>query len=181
MVKLGLIQASKFNSENYHELVRSSFKQVELLGNSYYKLFAFNQYIDGYDFDYVFNSEEELQAWLQDEQYPPLFKYFLIPVEIVPTIKQYAGFVNKSYPDLIFDYTLQQDEVEVEGETVTVPTSVIKMLPCNCTKWTSQGLAVLDKVIKEYNQVYPTKQIDFQVKFETWLEFKAFRDNYLNN
>ncbi len=174
MVKIGLIQAQKYNPDNYQEIVKDKFQDIELLGNSYKKLFAFNQYIDGYDFDYVFNSEDELQAWLQDEQYPPLFKYFLMPVEIIPAVKQYAGFVYQSFPEFIFDYIKETDTVEVEGVEIQVPTNSIKLIPCNCTRWTDEGIMMLDAVIENWNVTYPNKVIDFQVKFETYKELKAF-------
>jgi len=108
-----------------------------------------------------------------------LYKYFLIPVELVPNIAHYADFVKETFPELIFDVVLDRQTIPVEGVNVEVPTNQVKMIPCNCTRWTEEGLALLDAVIENWNTTYPTKLIDFQVKFESYEEFKAFRDEHV--
>ena len=74
VTKIGIIEASKFNLANYHEVVKESDVHELVHRNTLYKkITAFAHYIDGYPFDYVFNNEEELQEW-----------YVFVPQTITP-------------------------------------------------------------------------------------------------
>lgn len=65
MIKIGLIQTAKFNISNYSDVVKfEDFKDITHRTTEYKKLIAFEEYIDGYPFDYVFNTQEELDAWM---------------------------------------------------------------------------------------------------------------------
>ena len=108
-----------------------------------------------------------------------LYKYFLIPLDLVPNIAHYADFVKETFPELIFDVILDKQVITVEGVNVEVPVNQVKMIPCNCTRWTEEGLQLLDAVIENWNTSNPTKLITFQVKFESYEEFKVFRDGHV--
>lgn len=62
--KIAIIEASKFNPLNYHEAVRLSFEEITHRSVIYKKLFAFEQYITGFPFDYVFDTPEQLDAFI---------------------------------------------------------------------------------------------------------------------
>lgn len=108
-----------------------------------------------------------------------LYRYFLIPLDLVPNIAHYAGFVKDTFPELIFDVILDKQDITVEGVNVEVPVNQVKMIPCNCTRWTDEGLQLLDAVIENWNTTHPNKLINFQVKFESYDEFKVFRDGHV--
>lgn len=129
--------------------------------------------------DNAFNWQKDLTIgeWkLRDEL---LYKYFLIPVELVPNIAHYADFVKETFPDLIFDVVLDRQIIPVEGVNVEVPTTQVKMIPCNCTQWTEEGLQLLDAVTENWNTSNPNKLITFPVKFESYAEFETFRNEHL--
>jgi len=177
--KIGIIKTENFDPLNYSEVVRGAFEDVELTGIEYKKLFAFDTYIDTYPFDYVFDTEEEFQNWINNEQYPPLYKYFLIPLDLVPNIAHYAGFVYQTFPELIFDVVLESQTITVEGVDVIVPSNQIKLIPCNCTHWSEEGLMLLEAVIENWNTAVPNKTINFPIKFESFDLFKSFRDEQI--
>ncbi len=108
-----------------------------------------------------------------------LYKYFLIPLDLVPNIAHYAGFVKETFSELIFDVILDKQTISVEGVDIEVPTNQVKLIPCNCTHWTEEGLMLLDAVIENWNTSNPNKVINFQVKFESFEEFKTFRDGHI--
>lgn len=172
MVKTAFIKTENFVVGNYSEIVRNSFEDVTVGGVEYKKLHTFSQYTDTYTFDKVFDTDEEVQKWILEYEY----KYFLIPLDLVPQISQHAGFVLKTFPELIFDIVLDIQVITVEGVDVDIPINQLKMIPCNCTKWTQEGLDMLDYVINEWNINNPNKAINFQVKFESFDLFKSFRD-----
>ena len=103
-------------------------------------------------------------------------KYFLIPTELIPNISHYAGFVKKAYPDMIFSVVLSNEDLVVENEAIKVVTSSLSMIPCAVTRWTDEGLMVLDAVIENWNISVPSKIINFDVKFESYNELMAFID-----
>ena len=178
--KIGIIKTSSFNILDYPEVIRDAFEDIELLGITHKKLFAFEDYINGYPFDYVFDTEEEFQTWINNEQYPPLYKYFLIPLDLVPQIGHYSGFVKQTFPELIFDVILESQTIPVEGIDVVVPSNQVKLIPCNCTHWSVEGLQLLDAVIQNWNTAVPNKTINFPVKFESFVLFTQFRDSNIN-
>ena len=98
MVKIGLIQSANFNPDNYSEIVINRFTDIEVGADSYKMLFAFSEYIDGYPFDKIFDTHEELELWKLEYEW----KYFLIPLDLVPAIAHYSGFVKQTFPELIF-------------------------------------------------------------------------------
>ncbi len=108
-----------------------------------------------------------------------LYKYFLIPLDLVPNIAHYAGFVYQTFPELIFDVVLQSQTITVEGTDVSVPSNQVKLIPCCCTHWTDEGLMLLDAVIENWNTSVPNKTINFQYSFESFDLFKAFRDEQI--
>ena len=163
MVKIGVIKSANFNHENYSEIVRNSFTDIKVGTGSYKMLFAFSEYVDGYTFDKVFNTHEELELWKLEYEY----KYFLIPLDLVSNISHYAGFVYQTFPNLIFDVVLEKTTITVEGVDVEIPVNQVKLIPCNCTHWTDEGLQLLDAVIENWNTSYPEKEINFQYAFGT--------------
>lgn len=175
MVKIGAVLAVSFNADNYNEVVRDSFKDVIQGGKDFKVLCAFEHYINGHPFDFVFDTVEAYEKWVIEYEW----RYFLIPLELVPAISHYADFVKTTFPELIFDVVLQRQAVTVGGVVVEVPTTMVKMIPCNCTHWTDEGLQLLDAVIENWNTSYPGEVINFQYKFETFDEFKAFRDSQI--
>ena len=101
-------------------------------------------------------------------------KYFLIPIELIPQIKHYSEWVKMTYPDLVFDVTLMKDEVVVKGTTFNIPSSTLKMIPCSVTRWVDEGVQLLDAVVENWNYSVPSKQINFEVKFESYAELMEF-------
>jgi len=105
---------------------------------------------------------------------PLNYKYFLIPIELIPQIKHYSEWVKMTYPDLVFDVTLTKDEVVVEGTTFNIPSSTLKMIPCSVTRWVDEGVQLLDAIVENWNYSVPSKQINFDVKFESYSELMEF-------
>lgn len=64
VIKIGIIEASKFDANNYSETVRNSFTDFLHRNKPYKRLEAFSHYIDGSAFDLIFESEAEFEAWL---------------------------------------------------------------------------------------------------------------------
>ena len=108
-----------------------------------------------------------------------LWKYFLIPLDLVPYISHYSDFVKEAYPELIFDVVVENRTIEVEGVDVLIPHKQIKVIPCSCTRWTDEGVDLLDAIVENWNVTYPDKQIDFQVAFESFEEFENFRNEQI--
>lgn len=109
----------------------------------------------------------------------PDWKYFLIPLDLVPYISHYSDFVKEAYPELIFDIIVENRTLQVEGADVVIPHKQIKVIPCSCTRWSDEGLELLDAVIENWNVTYPDKQINFQVAFESFEEFENFRNEHI--
>jgi len=65
MVKTAAIQASKFNALQYSEIIQNGFKTTTVGGVEYKYITAFAHYIDGFPFDFVFDSQEGFQEWLK--------------------------------------------------------------------------------------------------------------------
>ena len=175
MVKIGLIKTENFIPENYSSVIVDAFEDIEVGGDSYKKLFAFSEYIDGYVFDKVFDTHEDFELWKLEYEY----KYFLIPLDLVQNIAHYAGFVYQTFPELIFDVVLESQTITVEGVDVIVPSNQIKLIPCNCTHWSEEGLMLLEAVIENWNTAVPNKTINFPIKFESFDLFKSFRDEQI--
>ena len=163
--KIGLIAKDRFVKENYDPVIQNAFEEVAFKTLPYMYLLAMDKYIDGYDFDVVFNDVADYNDGLV---------YYLIPLEIMPYIKHYSGYVAICRHDLAFDVVLQYDEVIVEGETLRVPSNVIKMLPCCSTYYNPEAVQVLEAIIENWNVSNPTKQINFQFMFNTYGEFQNF-------
>ena len=62
--KFAIIASSKFNPLNYHEVVRQSFTEITHRATVYKCLCAFEHYIDGFQFDYVFATQDDLDAFI---------------------------------------------------------------------------------------------------------------------
>ena len=107
---------------------------------------------------------------------PLNYKYFLIPTELISNIKHYAGFVKKAYPEMMFSVILSSEDLSVEGEIIKVVTNTLSMIPCAVTRWTEEGLQLLDAVVENWNHSSPSKTILFDVKFESYNDLIAFRN-----
>lgn len=104
------------------------------------------------------------------------YKYFLIPSDMVSQIANYAGFVKEALFELSFNVKVNEIPTIVEGEEVKSPL-FINFIPCSCTRWTDEGLQLLDAVIDYWNSANVMKQIGFDVKFESYNELIAFRNS----
>lgn len=104
----------------------------------------------------------------------PNYSYFILPLDLVPAIKHYSDWVKEAYPEKIFDVVLASDEIEVEGQMVTVPTNILKMIPCGITAFNEEGEILLEAVIESWNTQAPNKAIDFNVKFYSLTELDNF-------
>lgn len=100
--------------------------------------------------------------------------YYILPLEIVGRIKQYSGYVMKTYPELIFDVTLASEEIVVESTTLIIPRNQIRMLPCSSRYFADDAVPLLDAIIELWNYDNPTKQVNFQYKFNSYAELMAF-------
>jgi hypothetical protein len=138
---------------------RNSFIMVDIL-----PLELSEYFINHQRFNYIYENE---------------YKYFLIPLDLVPNIAHYAGFVYQTFPELIFDVVLERQTITVEGVDVDVPVNQIKMIPCNCTHWSDEGVQLLEAVTENWNTSVPNKTINFPVAFESFDLFKAFRDEQI--
>lgn len=63
VTKIALIESSKFIESNYHELTKGEFADIIHRNTPYKRLFAFENMVTGYLFDYVFNDEVEFESW----------------------------------------------------------------------------------------------------------------------
>lgn len=102
------------------------------------------------------------------------YSYFILPLDLVPAIKHYSDWVKEAYPEKIFDVVLGIEEIEVEGQMVTVPTNILKMIPCGITAFNPEGEMLLEAVIESWNTQAPNKAIDFNVKFYSLTELDNF-------
>ena len=100
--------------------------------------------------------------------------YYIIPLEIIGRIKQYSGYVIKTYPELIFDVTLASEEIVIESTTLIIPRNQIWMLPCSSRYYTNEAVQLLDAIIELWNVDNPDKQVNFQYKFNSYAELMAF-------
>lgn len=64
ILKIGLIDSSKFNPLNFDEIVRQSFTEIMHRATIYKMLVAFEHYIDGYPFDYTFADQNALDTFI---------------------------------------------------------------------------------------------------------------------
>lgn len=168
--KIGLIAKDRFVKENYDPIIQNAFEEVVFKTVPHMYILAMEEYIDGYYFDVVFNDMADYNDGLV---------YYLIPLEIIPYIKHYSGYVAICRHDLIFDVVLQYDDVIVEGETLRVPSNVIKMLPCCSTRYDEEAVMVLDAVIENWNVSNPDKAINFQYMFQNLGDFMNFRNGQI--
>lgn len=162
---IGIVEKSRYLISNYPNYRESDFVEFVRAGVTYYKIVAFDY---SYDFDIVFNNEDEFNEWLVD------FVYFIIPTDFVSMIDHYSGFVKEALIDKRFDIICATAQIDVEGNLITVPTAVVNVIPCSVTHWTEDGLAVLDAVIGSWNNQNPKKVIDIPYKFESMAELQAF-------
>jgi hypothetical protein len=102
------------------------------------------------------------------------YSFFIIPLDIVSQIKHYSAWVKEAYPEKIFDVVLNSEEIDVEGQMITVPTNVLKMIPCGITRFNEDGELLLEAVIEYWNSLVPSKAIDFNVKFYSLSELTQF-------
>ena len=109
------------------------------------------------------------------------YSYFILPLDLIPQIAHYAGWVKEAYPEKIFDVVLNTEEIEVEGQMVSVPTNIIKMIPCGITAFNAEGEMLLEAVIESWNTQVPSKAIDFNVKFYTLSELTQFIESCTNS
>ena len=167
--KIGIIKAVNFNPENYSEVVRNSFTNLLHDGVEYKQLSAMEHYFNEH-FEQVFEDQKSFEKWLTPGQY----SFFILPLDLVPSIKHYSDWVKEAYPEKIFDVVLASEEIEVEGQMVTVPTNIVKMIPCGITAFNPEGEMLLDAVIESWNTQAPNKAIDFNVKFYSLTELDNF-------
>lgn len=130
-------------------------------------------------FDY-FNYRKDLVTgeWISTL---PNYSYFILPLDIVSQIKHYSAWVKEAYPEKIFDVVLNTEEIEVEGQMVTVPTNIIKMIPCGITAFNAEGEMLLEAVIESWNTQGPGKAINFNVKFYSLSELTQFIESCTNS
>lgn len=102
--------------------------------------------------------------------------YFIIPTDFISYIDHYAGFVKEALINERFDIICATKEIEVENNLITVPMSIVNVVPCSVTHWTDDGVAVLESVIGSWNNQNTTKIINIPYKFESYNELIAFRD-----
>ena len=67
IAKIGLLLAANFVPSNYPEVILAFFEDVEKGGVYYKKLFAISDYIDS-SFEYVFETDEAYQSWIDQEK-----------------------------------------------------------------------------------------------------------------
>jgi len=120
-----------------------------------------------------FQNYEMYKAAKRSETY----SFFILPLDLVPQIAHYSGWVKEAYPERIFDVVLNSEDIEVEGQMVTVPTNILKMIPCGITHFNPEGEMLLDAVIESWNTEAPGKRIDFNVKFYKLDDLNAFIEN----
>lgn len=111
----------------------------------------------------------------------PNYSYFILPLDLVPQIAHYSAWVKEAYPEKIFDVVLNTEEIEVEGQMVSVPTSIIKMIPCGITAFNAEGEMLLEAVIESWNTQVPSKAINFNVKFYSLSELTQFIESCTNS
>ncbi len=152
----------------------SDFYDVIVENIAYKRVYTFDKYfadpIFRAKFDFVFENEADYQTWERTGQY----SYFVLPLDLIPQIAHYSGWVKEAYPEKIFDVVLTSDEIEVEGQMVTVPTNILKMIPCGITAFNPEGEMLLEAVIESWNTQAPNKAIDFNVKFYSLTELDNF-------
>lgn len=160
---------------------QSDFRDVTVENINYKVVFSFQSYFEDETFrakfDFVFDNESDYQTWERIGQY----SYFIIPLDIVSQIKHYSAWVKEAYPEKIFDVVLNTEEIEVEGQVVTVPTNIIKMIPCGITAFNPEGEMLLEAVIESWNTQVPSKAIDFNVKFYSLSELTQFIESCTNS
>ena len=105
------------------------------------------------------------------------YSFFILPLDLIPQIAHYSDWVKEAYPEKIFDVVLDKKEVIVEGQSVTIPTNILKMIPCGITKFNEEGEMLLEAVIENWNTQIPSKRIDFGVKFYKLDDLNAFIEN----
>ena len=164
--KIGITQKSIIEFNRY---LQPDFVTITRAGVTYNKLFAFEQYIDD-KFEIQFVTFEEYEKWLVD------FVYFLIPTDFIAYIEHYAGWVKEVYPQMAFNIICEQKDITIEGASVTMPTSVVNVIPCCVTHWTDEGLMVLASVIGSWNNQNPTKSISTPYTFESFADLITFRN-----
>lgn len=169
VAKIYIIQTANFIPENYSEIIRDKFTDEMYEGVEYKQIFTFEHHIHTTE-GLFFNTQEDFQNWKNQHEYD----YFILPLDLVPSIKHYASWVKETYPDRIFDVVLSTDEIEVEGQMVTVPTNILKMIPCGITAFNSEGEMLLEAVIESWNTQAPNKAIGFNVKFYSLTELDNF-------
>ena len=166
--KIGIIKTENFNPENYSAVVRESFTEHK----GYKVLNAMEHYFNEH-FEIVFDNDEDFETWKHKDE----LKYFILPLDLVPSIAHYADWVKEAYPDRIFDVVLERKEIIVEGQPVIVPTNILKMIPCAITNFNEEGEMLLEAVIESWNTQAPSKRIDFEVKFYRLDDLNAFIEN----
>lgn len=168
------------NTANFHILqlptgwFQSDFRDVTVENINYKVVFSFPSYFEDETFrtkfDFIFDNEVDYLKWERIGQY----SYFIIPLDIVSQIKHYSAWVKEAFPKKIFDVVLNTEEIEVEGKMVTVPTNILKMIPCGITAFNEEGEMLLEAVIESWNTQVPSKAIDFNVKFYSLTELDNF-------
>ena len=160
------------NITEFEDYLQANFEQITRASVAYNKLFAFENHIDE-RFEIQFDTVEKYEAWLVD------FVYFIIPTDFISYIDHYAGFVKEALINERFDIICATKEIEVEGSLITVPTSIVNVVPCSVSHWTEEGLQVLESVIGSWNNQNPTKVINIPYKFESYNELIAFRNSQM--
>ena len=176
VAKIYIIQASDFIPENYSEVIRDKFTDEVYEGIEYKQIFTFEHHIHTNE-GLFFDTQEDFQNWKNQHEYD----YFILPLDLVPSIKHYASWVKETYPDKIFDVVLGADEIEVEGQMVSVPTNILKMIPCGITAFNPEGEMLLEAVIESWNTQVPSKAINFNVKFYSLSELTQFIESCTNS
>lgn len=109
---IGIIEKSKFVEENYNEILRGHFVEFTSARVEYMKIITFEKYAMTDQFDYVFYSEEDLQAWVKEV---PLSISKLQALSHLLTIGRYEDLMSALNADetgikkILFDAAHQLD------------------------------------------------------------------------
>ena len=140
---------------------------VDELPDDFYDTFWLGKYLANSEGIYL------NETWVDPES---LYKYFLIPSDMVSQIAHYSGFVKEAMFHKSFNVKVSEIETTVEGQAVMSPL-FINYIPCSCTHWTDEGLQLLEAVVENWNVSNDLKKMIEPYKFESYAELEAFIQN----
>ena len=168
--KIGLTTKNISEFENF---LQQDFTEVTRGGIIYNKLFAFDNYIDD-RFEISFDDDEEFQTWLTD------FVYFIVPSEYIPAISRYKNVVKEAYPKLAFNIVCEKYTINIAGEDIEVPSSVVNVIPGSANMFDEFGINITDTIINNWNSMNPNKKISKPYRFNSYKELIDYREKCIN-